>query len=130
MNKPQKFSEFMKFALLVIVMVLNSFAASSQISNSFEKEVDCLSLICKVQASDEMPLFIVLLKENRIELNRPEYLSQIDLAWIEDLKVLKGDEAVQEFGSKAANGVIFFEIKEKYINDLKSKLRSEQSKNN
>lgn len=113
----------------LLAFLLFCFSAKGQVSDTTSKRNDTvIKLICKTTVQKQKPLYIVLLDKNQIEItNLESFSSSIDVNWIENIKVLKGDNAIKEYGKKAENGAIVIKIQPEYIEKVKEKINKNKA---
>ncbi|MEO2126560.1 MAG: hypothetical protein ABGW91_00245 [Christiangramia sp.] len=113
----------------LLAFLIFCFSAKGQVSDTTSKRNDTvIKLICKTTVQKQKPLYIVLLHKNQIEItNLESFSSSIGVNWIENIKVLKGDNAIKEYGKKAENGAIVIKIKPEYIEKIKEKINKNKA---
>ena len=63
--------------------------------------------------AENSPLFIFRMGNMAFEVEEEDslILTQIEPRWIESIKVVKGQDAIEQYGTKAKNGAVSIELK-------------------
>lgn len=123
--KKQSKKNYLRVSLLVTVMILmmacNSFFGSSnnqQNSIDIEQKKNGEMMMAKIllsagysleSNSSDLPLYIVYdSKGNRV--NEAKMLEELNWDKVQDIKVIKGEKAISEYGDEARNGVLVIQF--------------------
>lgn len=77
---------------------------------------------------ENSPIYVLIVDDKSLELNMEQEekseLAQISPDWIQSIFVLKGQDAIDEFGARGANGVVKIELKKENWQNIPSTIKT------